>query len=249
MEQPKPKRRCKDCGRMVIGLSRGMCGKCYRVWQRDNFPPNAICDVCGRPYFRRACASQKGRTCSRDCFRIWKVGRDQHNEPTDRAVLVERNCEWCDQKFSVEKRQIDKGFGRFCSLQCSAESKAVPRLLLSCERCGSSYEFLPNRVFITGARFCSRKCYDATRREQKLPRETDRNRTYRTFRDSLLKDQLCTRCGSKRDLVLHHCIRTRERPDLLYDPNNLIVLCRSCHTQLHGELGHMQIIQTERGVA
>jgi preprotein translocase subunit SecA len=37
--------------------------------------------------------------------------------------------------------------------------------------------------------------------------------------------------------------------DNLFDPNNLVVLCRSCHTRCHGELGHMRVHQVQEGAA
>ena len=134
-ETTSPTKTCSSCGREVRDPSRGMCGNCYRIWQRENFPPNATCEVCGRDYFRRPCASPSGRSCSRECFTVWKRGRDWHNRPTDGATLIDRSCEWCGRPFAVEKRQVDKGFGRFCSLECSNGRRAVPRLLISCERC------------------------------------------------------------------------------------------------------------------
>ena len=232
---------CSSCGREVRGPSRGMCGNCYRIWQRDNFPPNATCEVCGREYFRRPCASPNGRTCSRACFATWKRGRDSHNRLTDGGTLVDRTCEWCGSPFAVEKRQLDKGFGRFCSRDCSGARGAVPRLLISCERCGHSFDFLPNRVFLAGGRFCSRRCFQAVRREAKLSPEADRGRGYRSFRDAWVAERgACERCGSHEDVLLHHRVRSRERPDLLLEPANLEVLCRSCHTRHHDEMGHMR---------
>ena len=43
----------------------------------------------------------------------------------------------------------------------------------------------------------------------------------------------CCTCGSASDLTVHHIIPRSERPDLSYDPDNLAVLCRSCHDEVH----------------
>ena len=235
-------RTCTSCGRKVRSPSRGMCGNCYRIWQRDNFPPNATCAVCGRDYFRRSSAPSNGRTCSRECFAVWKRGRDCHNRRTDGATLVDRTCEWCGRAFTVEKRQVDKGLGRFCSLKCSGARRAVPRLVMVCEWCDVEFELLPSRVFITRGRYCSRDCLKAARRAGRVAREGARDsRAYRRFRDAwLAAARVCERCGATADLMLHHRVRTRERPDLLYAADNLEVLCRSCHTRHHGLLGHHQ---------
>jgi 5-methylcytosine-specific restriction endonuclease McrA len=76
----------------------------------------------------------------------------------------------------------------------------------------------------------------------RAPREQDRNsRAYRRFRDALLAmAAACEECGAVTDLVLHHRIRTRERPELLFDGENLEVLCRACHTRHHSLLCHHQ---------
>lgn len=42
----------------------------------------------------------------------------------------------------------------------------------------------------------------------------------------------CKLCNSAEELHVHHIIPRRMRPDLAYDPDNLITLCRSCHLQL-----------------
>lgn len=233
---------CIHCSRDTSSTSRGMCGNCYRIWQRDNFPPNATCEVCERKYFRRSSAPSGGRTCSRACFANWKRGRDQHNRPTDGATQIERACEECDAAFITLKRQVEKGGGRYCSLQCSANSKAVPRLVNVCERCTTSFEMLPNRVFFAAGRFCSRACFEAAKRSNKLPREPERGRAYRRFRTAYVADHgECERCGERGDLLLHHRQRTRERPDLLLDLGNLEVLCRSCHIRHHNEMGHFDL--------
>ena len=244
MAETKPApRTCSTCGRTVRSTRRGMCSNCYRIWQRDNFPPNATCETCSREYFRRPSASSNGRTCSRECYAVWKRGRDQHNQPTEGATQVDRACEWCGCSFTVEKRQINKGLGRFCSLRCSGARRAVPRLVMACEWCDADFEMLPNRVFFVGARFCSRDCWKTARRSRRVARESGRDdRAYRRFRDAWLAEaRACERCGSSTDLLLHHRVRTRERPDLLYAPDNLEVLCRSCHSRHHNEMGHMCI--------
>jgi len=42
-------------------------------------------------------------------------------------------------------------------------------------------------------------------------------------------------------LHLHHRVRSRERPDLLFDLDNIEVLCNACHMATHALLGHLNI--------
>lgn len=216
-----------------------MCGNCYRKWQRDHATPNATCEVCGRDYFRRSGSRPNGRTCGRECYAKWKVGRDCFNRATDGAEFVERECEHCHEAFRVERRQVKKGLGRFCSIQCSAGRREVPRLVGTCVWCGQRFEHTPGRVFHAGLRYCSRNCFRVAAKAEKLPREGERGRAYRRFRDRVVAgDACCADCGSTVDLALHHRIRTRERPDLLLAKDNLVILCRRCHARHHNAAGH-----------
>ena len=42
------------------------------------------------------------------------------------------------------------------------------------------------------------------------------------------RDKVCQLCGSNKQLIIHHII-----PNGPADPNNLILLCRRCHTIVH----------------
>ena len=41
---------------------------------------------------------------------------------------------------------------------------------------------------------------------------------------------LCELCGTWKDLQVHHIIKRKKRPDLAYTQENLMTLCRRCHT-------------------
>jgi 5-methylcytosine-specific restriction endonuclease McrA len=203
VEMKRTTKTCSVCHRETRSTSRGMCGNCYRIWQRDHFPSNTTCDVCGRAYFRRPCAPEAGRTCTRECYKTWKLGRNQHNKLTDGATLLPRECEWCGDSFVVPQRQIDKGFGRFCSTNCSGV----------------------------------RRRYDPA--QSINPENAWRQREgFRKLSAAILADpdMRCASCGDRRkggNLVVHHPIPPNGDRELLMDPNNLVVLCRSCHFQLH----------------
>ena len=206
MARTRPSTRiCTSCSRQVRSLRRGMCANCYRIWQRDNFPPNATCAVCGRDYFRRSSAPSNGRTCSRECFAVWKRGRDSHNRPTGGARLVDRTCEWCGRAFTVEKRQVDKGLGRFCSVQCSALRR----------RKDPARPTYPENAWRTRMGF--RKVAD------------------RLLRAPDARCAECGERRTKGNLVVHHPIPPDGDRELLLASWNLVVLCRACHMAAHRE--------------
>ncbi|WP_147612315.1 HNH endonuclease signature motif containing protein [Treponema pectinovorum] len=39
----------------------------------------------------------------------------------------------------------------------------------------------------------------------------------------------CAYCGERQRLEVHHIRSVRDNPELMYDINNLLVLCHSCH--------------------
>lgn len=239
--------RCESCQREASQLRQGRCGACYKAWRKENAPPNARCEHCGRAYFNAS--PRKHALCSRDCFRAWKVGRSSTNDIipgrprpiTGPDGMVALACEWCGGEFRILPYELERQ-PRFCSLQCNAARKAVPRAILECDHCGTRYRLPPNRLLLVAARFCSRECFEEARRLHKLAREGDRGRSYRRFRDEQIAAAgRCARCASTCDLVLHHRVRSREQPDLLFERSNLEVVCRSCHTRLHGREGHFRL--------
>lgn len=236
----KSAKTCADCSRDVRQLHRGRCGRCYARWRKFNAPPNAACAVCGVAYFRRSSASPQGQTCSTACFAKWKCGRDQHNQPTRGAEAVTQTCAWCARPFEAVRRHVTRGGGVYCSIACSSARRAVPRGQLTCQNCGGAFEKIVGRLFFVGARYCSRACHQEWQSAHRVEKEAARSRAYRRFAQAEIRRRggRCSVCESREDLALHHLTRTRERPDLLFDRDNLAVLCRSCHTKTHNHEGH-----------
>lgn len=62
--------------------------------------------------------------------------------------------------------------------------------------------------------------------------------TRRSFRRSVLESygSACARCGAPltlKTLSLHHIRPRSEFPELVYDPDNCMALCKACHIRLH----------------
>jgi hypothetical protein len=238
---------CVNCQRDVRQTRRDLCAACYKHWRKWNKTPNVECEWCGRAYFE---PMQKQHTlCSPQCFRAWKIGRNSRNEtiPGRRRPSVDHDgrvalaCEHCGSPFRVRPYEL-KRRPKYCSPACNAARRIVPRALVPCEHCGTVFRILPNRFLLVAGRFCSRACFDAKRTSIKLPREPRRSRAYKRFRNVLVnQNDQCQRCGARDNLIVHHRVRTRERPDLLLERDNIEVLCSSCHTKTHGRLGHFRI--------
>jgi hypothetical protein len=71
---------------------------------------------------------------------------------------------------------------------------------------------------------------------EKAIRRTDE---YNLWRKSVYEkdDWACRKCGSKSDLVAHHIKSFASYPELRFDVDNGITLCRRCHKRLHSGVG------------
>lgn len=67
-----------------------------------------------------------------------------------------------------------------------------------------------------------------------------RTKEYREFRAMAWErdGNKCTKCGSIENLCIHHLISRTERPDLRFDIDNVITLCRKCHAKEEARLKH-----------
>lgn len=61
---------------------------------------------------------------------------------------------------------------------------------------------------------------------------------WRKLRRSVLaRDGVCRSCGAPNNLHLHHVQPWATHPELRFDPENVIALCRSCHHDAHRKGG------------
>ena len=60
---------------------------------------------------------------------------------------------------------------------------------------------------------------------------TKTNRWKKLSQQVRLRDGACTSCGRTDDLTVHHIAPVAAAPDLAFDWNNLITLCRACHSR------------------
>jgi len=79
--------------------------------------------------------------------------------------------------------------------------------------------------------------------------ENDRNQNLiKQWRLAVFKrdNYTCQMCGKRKDLQAHHIKSWSEYPELRYDINNGITLCKECHAKLHPEYANL-ILSSKRG--
>lgn len=73
------------------------------------------------------------------------------------------------------------------------------------------------------------------RLKDKYANETTKNSRWQTLRKKIiLRDKCCVMCLKNgyieyRTLQVHHLVKRTDDPSLIYEPSNLITLCRNCH--------------------
>lgn len=48
-------------------------------------------------------------------------------------MLIEKECEFCHNKFMADSRELNRGNAKFCSLSCAAKSRNKNKLLKHCK--------------------------------------------------------------------------------------------------------------------
>jgi len=137
--------------------------------------------------------------------------------------MIKLHCQICEKEFLAREVDIKRGYGKFCSLSCSAKFRHMiqpeTKITKVCTICGR--EYLLNKARVKASRYCSRKCLDeghVTTGEWKARKEAFRNLPNR-----------CNRCTRVKDLLLHH--RNGDHWNNL--PSNWEILCRICHGRHH----------------
>jgi len=248
-EQQNPKLCCsKRCSYQLIsqktkGISRP------RSKDKDKWVIHT-CKNCGKKF--RDYASNKRKFCSWECKSFGKK-------------TYTKKCVICKKEFSYQKYPSHEKFKPklCCSKKCSYElssiklsSRFIPNQynekneskwkIYKCKQCEKSFEALKSRK----PKFCSVKCKGEWQKEN-LKGKNNPNwkptnlknpytHIHHQIRKQLVKERKkCENCESKIHLQVHHKDRDRRNNT----PNNLLLLCKICHANLHKEEGEPRIAQ------
>jgi hypothetical protein len=217
------------------------------------------CEICGDEYEVYAWRKDSSRFCSSEC-RGKNSGRllgEGEEHPSWNGGKESKECEWCGERYEDYPSTLNE---KYCSSTCKWESindkiptgeehpNSKESVELECEFCGKVYLVNPHKK--DRSRFCSKKC-DAQWRSENLSGENSYEwdggavgyygpSWARQRRKALDRDgHECVMCGeSKEDIGrepdVHHKTKFKnfgvERHKEANKLDNLITLCRDCHT-------------------
>lgn len=122
--------------------------------------------------------------------------------------MIEKKCKFCMKKFSVHKYRKDTAL--FCSVSCFAKSST-----------GSNGKNWRGGL-------------------SEINGEVRRGEKYNEWRKSVYKRDMwtCQKCFKKqKHPIAHHIMPFKDYPELRFDIDNGITVCRSCHLRIHEEIG------------
>lgn len=164
------------------------------------------------------------------------------NSERQKQASVINICEQCGIQFICKKNH--RRHLRFCSRKCSQQAR-MQRLQRVCLNCKKAFSITPYHASKspTAGKFCSMQCkleYWARERRTNPKRCTQYRITAREDHG-----QQCSKCGYSKYpkvLVVHHIDENREDNH----PDNLTVLCPTCHAEAHLLNGNQKLGPTVR---
>jgi len=225
---------CENCGGTYqeypskAERSRFCSKECKSQWESKNKTgknnPNwsggkveLVCENCGESFETNKYEKKNGRSfCSQKCageHRKEKMKGEKN--PSWKGGKIEIECEWCGDTKKVTPAKKSQ---RFCSTECYM-------YWLSEKRKNEAWVGEDNPMWKDGASD-DRRYGRNWAKQRKKAKKRDKHK--------------CMLCDSKNDLVVHH-----KRPLRTFDKtktswwkeanklNNLITLCRSCHSKIH----------------
>lgn len=160
---------------------------------------------------------------------------------------ITRECKHCKKEFTFAKNRNLT----FCSLSCASafRSDRGGKVKVKCPNCESLFIVKRHKLKNDNV-FCTHKCYTEYHLGKNhwnwnggISRKNHRRETkeYKEWRLAVYKKDYwtCQDCNVKqKHPIAHHKKTWNDYPELRYDVNNGVTLCRSCHKKRHTEIGY-----------
>lgn len=153
-----------------------------------------------------------------------------------------RDCLICKKNFYAIRAEIKKGGGKFCSGDCYHKSRVG---LSSWNKGIPMRDDVKKRLSI---RFMGEKNHQWRGGKVAWLSRIMKTFEYKNWRKSVYERDryICKECGvvgNGKNLNAHHIKRVSEYPELVFDINNGITLCKHCHTKQHVHLMRSRMTQ------
>jgi len=212
------------------------------------------CIYCGKKFYKPiTCSKREWKTrkfCSRVCCDLKRR----------KYSIIKKVCLYCKKEFFVKSSRINTS--KFCNKSCHGKysyklnnklDKIDTRNLKICVICKNQYRTKGKGK--EHSKTCSYKCAGKYRslyiRGENHPnfvqgsahtRALRNTEEYNNWRFSVYKRDFytCRTCNKhcrKKDIVAHHIKSFKDFPDLRFDIENGVTLCRSCHKKEHYDIG------------
>lgn len=182
------------------------------------------------------------------------------------SKIISRICPVCKKEFLIKQHKKRK----FCSMGCCFKGRTVPKrngkfIELTCDNCNATFkrEIGMVNIAIKNNRkhsFCSSKCQQQYMRGANVAcwkggisrayQFGYHTKAYKDWRNRVFTrdDYTCQACYKKGGyLHAHHKNGFTHFPEVRFDTNNGITLCKKCHTEVHSlQCQQNQILETLR---
>jgi len=225
------------------------CGDTFRRYKSDIYEP------------------AENHFCCKDCHVEYQ--KSEEKKPEECAAYtggkVELTCETCGKNYERYPSKAKRGKGTYCSRKCAGKANSKERDT-ECYVCGNIIDKMPSRLNRGQEdNVCSKECKAKLISEKSSgpkspqwkggvsyhPRNYGYN--WKEQKEKALKRyRNCFLCSDKEDLVVHH-----KKPLRFFDKTdkewceransleNLIVLCRSCHSKVHHREEETNLVKLE----
>jgi len=172
--------------------------------------PNAECEICHKPVYRKPCERGKYVCCKEHRSALYKLHPDI-------VKNLEKGRGW--NKGMSKKKGDNLSYGK--------PRSDITKRLISDKAKGREFSE-EHKKAISEARI---KFFDIIGRIERI----DRGWKFARWRKEVHKrdDYTCQICGERAEVKAHHILSWKDYPELRFELENGITLCASCHKKIH----------------
>lgn len=151
--------------------------------------------------------------------------------------MAQVNCLVCGNEFYAKPSWIRRGYGKFCSRECTYKNQRNGNVV-KCSVCGKAVYRSQNHLLNkskSGEFFCSKSCQTIWRNTvfsvENHPNWKTGRHVYRDILNRSKPKESCAKCGTRdtRVLAVHYRDKNRTNNNV----PNLEWLCYNCHFLVH----------------